>query len=97
MAQFDSGETIVCSITVKDSAAALQDPATSMNIIIKHIGSNGVILSTPITSTAMTKDSTGTYHYDAATSSLAVGTYRVIYTATDGTRITIVTDTFQLV
>ena len=97
MANFEVGEHVICSITVKDADGDLQDAATSMSIVVEHIGSNGSLISTPITSTSMTKDSTGTYHYDAATATLSKGTYRITYTATDGSRITIQTDTFQLV
>ena len=88
---FQKGETIICSITVKDGAT-LTDPATSMNISI-YDPQGGINIS----STAMTKDSTGTYHYDYATASLTLmGVYSVVYTATDGTRITIEKETFSL-
>uniref|UniRef100_A0A6M3J8Y1 Uncharacterized protein n=1 Tax=viral metagenome TaxID=1070528 RepID=A0A6M3J8Y1_9ZZZZ len=94
MVSFDIGETIICSITVKDSAGALQDPATSMNIVINRVPPNYV--ANIVSSTAMTKDSTGTYHYDFASAGKDNGKYEAVYTATDGTRITIEKDTFEL-
>jgi len=87
---YNVGETVICSITVKDSDGNLSDPATSMNIQIQ--GPGGVAVS----STAMTKDSTGTYHYDFNTSGQGAGDYTITYTATDGTRVSIQTDTFHL-
>jgi len=92
MSVFDCGETIICSIEVKDDDGVLKDPATSMNIVITD-PQNGEVVA----STAMTKDSTGKYHYDYATVSATLhGAYTAKYTATDGTRITIEKDTFSL-
>ncbi len=90
---FQKGETVICSITVKDSDDSLKNVATSMNIAIDQIGPQ---YSNQVSSTSMTNDGTGKYHHDCATSSMTVGIYKVIYTATDETRITIVTDTFKL-
>jgi len=90
---FEAGETVVCSITVKDSDGTLTDPATSMNISAEQISPYSAVLS----STSMTKDSTGTYHYDLQTSTFAIGNYKVIYTATNSSRITKHTDTFNLI
>ena len=95
MANFEVGETVICSITTKDKNGALQDAATSMNIVIDRLSPN--YLADIISSTAMTKDSTGTYHYDFASASKAEGKYKITYTATDGTRITKQTDTFDLI
>jgi len=91
---YDLGEVVICSITVKNSSGTLTDPATSMNIVIDRKSPN--YEANIVSSTAMTKDSTGTYHYDFATASKEVGTHEVIFTATDGTRITIEKDTFVL-
>lgn len=89
---FQRAETVVCSILVKTTAGVLVDPATSMKIDITNPVGTSVV-----TATAMTKDSTGTYHYDYQPASDAVlGTYNVKYTATDGTRITIQRDNFSL-
>ena len=90
---FQIGETVICSITVKDADGTLQDAATTMNIVIEQITPQFRSL---VASTAMTNDSTGTYHYDAATSSAARGGYLITYTATDGARVTIEPDTFTL-
>ena len=91
MAKFDIGETVICACEVKDDAGAYKDPATSMNIEI--LNQNGVTI---IASTAMTKDAVGKYHYDYNSANAAAGGYKVIYTATDGTRKTIEKDTFRL-
>ena len=90
---FDIGETVICSVEVKNDAGTLVDPSTSMQIAIDWISPN---FSNIITATNMTKDSTGKYHYDFATAGKQGGTYRVAYIATDGTRITIERETFKL-
>ena len=89
--KFQKTETVVCSTTTK-SGSTLTTPATSMNIIITNPTGTEVV-----TSTAMTEDSTGLHHYDyTPASSVASGTYDVQYKATDGTRITIQKDEFDL-
>ena len=90
---FQIGETVICSITVRDENGDLQDAATTMNIVVEQITPQFRSL---ITSTAMDNDSTGTYHYDFATSSAMRGGYLITYTATDGSRVTIEPDTFTL-
>ncbi len=89
---FQKGETVICSITVKDAGGELQNAATSMKI--------EVYLKAPYSSflaaTSMDNDSTGTYHYDVNTSTFTGGTYKIIYTAVDGTRTSIETDEFIL-
>ena len=87
------GETLILSVTVKDKDGELKDPATSMNIEISQIAPS---VANIISSTAMTKDSIGKYHYDFASVSKPPGDYVAKYTATDGTRITIEKDKFQL-
>ena len=94
MANFDTGETVICSITVKDASGDLQDAATTMKIEIKVVAP---IFSTIVSSTNMTNDSTGTYHYDYTSTGAARGDYEITYTATDGSRITKEVDTFSLV
>ena len=91
---FNIGDTIICNRNIKNAAGTLTDPATSMNIAINRTDAT---LEGIVSSTAMTKDSTGTYHYDFASSGKFAGGYEVVYTATDGTRITITKDTFSLV
>ena len=90
---YDIGETIICSVEVKNDAGTLVDPATSMNIVIDQITPQ---YANKVTSTGMTQDSTGKYHYDCQTASYLPGGYTITYTATDGTRITIKKDTFAL-
>lgn len=93
MANYEVGETVICSITVKDSSGTAQDPATSMNIVIKRRATGATVVA----SVAMTDDAgDGAYHYDCATSGFDTGDYDIIYTATDGTRVTIQTDSFHL-
>ena len=93
MAKFDIGETVICSCEVKTDAGVLTDPATSMTVTINQTSPVGKAV---ITVTAMTKDSAGKYHYDFQTTTVSSGNYEVIYTATDGTRITIEKDSFSL-
>lgn len=88
MAVFQVGETIICSITVKDSAETLTDPATSMTISI-YDSSNGV----DVNNASMAKDSTGKYHYDYTLIGMR-GWYKVVYKAQDGARATINKDQF---
>ncbi len=90
---YNIGETVICSITVKNSAGTLVDPATSMNIVVTQLTP---VYGTKVTSTAMTKDSTGTYHYDCQTAGYTQGQYETEYIATDGSRITRTKDTFTL-
>ena len=92
MANFDIGETVICSIEVKDDAGAYKDPATSMQISIFDPINNAVV-----DNQAMTKDAVGKYHYDyTSPSTVRAGKYTVKFVATDGTRITINKDSFNL-
>jgi len=89
---FQGAETIVCSIQVKNASSVLANPATSMNVEI--VGPTG---TTIVTSTPMTNDGVGLYHYDhQPAADAAKGRYYVRYTATDGTRVTIEDDSFLL-
>ncbi len=92
MAIFQIGETVICSITVKDEDGDLQDAATSMSITVLLHRNDSALQA----STAMGNDGTGLYHKDIATSSAEKGLHDVFYTAVDGTRTTIQTDTFTL-
>lgn len=92
MKTFQRPETVICSITVKTAAGVLTDPDTSMTITITD--TNGTV---KVNASAMTKDSTGTYHYDYTPASDAtLGRYTIKYTATDGTRVTNQLDDFYL-
>ena len=88
---FDIGETVICSCEVTDDAGAYKDPFTSMKITITDM--QGSVKANAVD---MTKDSVGKYHYDCQTSGYMKGVYSVVYTATDGTRITMEKETFQL-
>ncbi len=91
MANFVNGETVICSCTVKNSSGTLADPSTSMKITIDLVGVNSVVVN----DVAMTKDSTGTYHYDYL--STMRGQFSVKFKATDGARISIGADTFTVI
>ena len=91
MANFDIGETVICSCEVKDSAGAYKDPATSMKITITD--KNYVV---KVNNVDMTKDAVGKYHYDCQTAGYIDGKYVVEYKATDGSRISIQKETFIL-
>jgi len=91
METFKSGETIICSITVKDEDGALQDAATTMKVAIELNGAEIVA------ATGMENDGTGLYHYDYDSDGADYGTYDVTYVATDGERISMQTDKFKLV
>ena len=88
---FDIGETVICSIEVKDDAGAYKDPATSMKITITDKHKN-----IKVDNVAMTPDDVGKYHYDCQTAGYVDGKYTIQYTATDGTRITIQKESFNL-
>lgn len=88
---FDVGETVICSIEIKDDNGDYKDPATSMKITISN-SKNG----DGVENVDMTPDTTGKYHYDCQTAGYIDGKYTVEYTATDGARITIQRDTFEL-
>jgi len=82
MADFKIGETVICSIEIRDTDESLSDPATSTTCTIKDPKG-----ATVVNAGAMTNSSTGKYYRDYTIASGA-GEYRVYYTATDGTRIT---------
>jgi hypothetical protein len=97
---FQRAETVICAIRVATGADVLTQPATSMTITITNPVGTAVN-----TATAMTYDAvpvvvdgvTCNYHYDYQPASDAVlGKYTVLYTATDGTRITNLRDYFIL-
>lgn len=91
MAKFDIGETLICSCEVKNSSGVYYDPSTSMKITITDNFN-----AKKVDAVAMTKDSTGKYHYDCQTSGYDDGIYKVKYIATDGSRISIEKQDFSL-
>jgi hypothetical protein len=91
MAAFDIGETVICKCEVTDEDGVKKDPTTSMKITITD--QQGSI---KVDDAAMIKDATGEYHYDCQTANYNKGLYSVVYTATDGSRITIEKEAFSL-
>jgi len=75
---FENGETVICSCTVKNGST-LTDPDTSMKITITDPDGTAAVDSKD-----MTKDSTGTYHYDYTVTKS--GIYTVLYVAVNGTK-----------
>ena len=91
MANFDIGETVIASCEVKDDDGAYKDPATSMKIRITD--KFDVV---KVDNVDMTKDAIGKYHYDCQTEGYVDGKYVIKYVATDGSRITIEKESFNL-
>ena len=89
MAAFHIGETVICSVEVREDGV-LKSPATSMQIEITGP-------SVVVTLTSMgAPDSVGKYHYDFPTATQSPGPYKVKFVATDSTRVSIGIDTFTL-
>ena len=91
MKVFDIGETVICSIEIRDSGGVLKDPAISVRVEGYNKNRDGVVASTQ-----MTQDATGKYHYDLATANIPEGLYTLKCTAIDGSRITILKVSFML-
>ena len=91
MSSFDIGETVICSLEVKDDNGDYKDPSTSMKITITD--KFNVV---KVNNVAMTKDAIGKYHYDCQTTDYVDGKYVIKYVATDGSRITIEKESFNL-
>ena len=91
MSSFDIGETVIVLCEVRDDGGAYKDPATSMKITITD--KFNVV---KVNNVDMTKDAIGKYHYDCQTEGYVDGKYVIKYVATDGTRITIQKESFNL-
>ena len=92
--KFDVGETVICSVEIKDDTGAYKNPSNDTHHTkIKVTDKNGVV---KVALTEMTNDSVGKYHYDCQTAGYIDGKFKVEYEATDGTRITIEKQTFEL-
>lgn len=89
MKSYEINETAVCYIEVRKSSA-LYDPATSMQVTIYKPDGTAESIA------AMTKESAGVYSYDYQTAGKPNGKYKVLYKATDGTKITTAKDYFML-
>lgn len=89
---FQRTETVVCSLTIKDSTGTLVDPDTSIKVTVTDPDGTAVV-----DDQAMSKDDTGTYHYDYTPDSDAdLGPYVVRYKTVDAGRTTIVKTDFRL-
>ena len=84
------GEATKRKIEVKTAAGVLEDPTTMTISIWKPDGTLN------IDTVAMTNDSTGKFHY-WYTISDQVGTYKILYEATTGGKISKQRDTFEAV
>jgi len=92
MTKYQRGETVVCSLTVRDTSGDLADPDTSIQVRITD--GRGVVL---VPFTDMTNDSTGRYHYDfGSTAAHAVGLYAIRYRTVNAGRTTIIDEYFEL-
>ena len=90
---YNRGETIICSVVITNSSGVDTDPDTSITIAITDPNKNVEVAEV----TMGTKDSTGHYHYDwASTTSNTKGNYTVLYKAVDGTRTSITNATIEL-
>lgn len=90
MMKFQVGETVVLKATIKKSGA-LYDPATSVKVLV-YLQSS----ITALVDTEVTKETTGVYPYDLATTNYAADKYRFRFVATDGTKITKKDGAFEL-
>jgi len=88
---YHKGETVICSITVKDSNGIPKDPDTSVLVTIKDPLENKVVENQE-----MNNSSLGNYYYDFQTSNCVGGRYFITYKIKDGTRTSIEKDEFLL-
>lgn len=84
------GESTKRKIEVKTAAGVLDDPTTMTISIWKPDG------TLDIDAVAMTNDSTGVYHYWYTVSD-QVGTYKILYEATTGGKVSKQRDEFEAV
>lgn len=84
------GEATKRKIEVKTAAGALEDPTTMVISIWKPDG------TLDIDAVAMTNDGTGLFHY-WYTISDQVGTYKILYEATTGGKVSKQRDEFEVV
>lgn len=94
MVTFDIGETVICSIGIKNEQGNFKNPSDdTQHIKITITDKQGV---KKVEDVVMINDDIGKYHYDCQTIGWKNGNYVVSYKAVNGTRITIEKDTFQL-
>ena len=100
MKTFQRAETVICGAAVKNAAGTLTQPATSMMVTVTDPAATVVVDAAAMTyraSPVTVDDVSCNYTYDyAPAADAAKGIYRVRYTATDGTRVTIQDDSFVL-
>ena len=84
------GESTKRKIEVRTAAGALEDPTTMVISIWKPDG------TLDVDGVAMTNDSTGVFHY-WYTISDQVGTYKILYEATTGGKVSKQRDEFEVV
>lgn len=84
------GEATKRKIEVKTAAGVLDDPTTMVISIWKPDG------TLDIDAVAMTNDSTGVFHYWYTVSD-QVGTYKILYEATTGGKVSKQRDEFEVV
>jgi len=94
MDEYHKGETIICEIEDRDTKTGeLVDPATSLTLLITD-NRNGK----EVNNQDMVPDSTGKYHYDYTIPATAMGgVYKIVYTDTDGARISKGLDQFKVI
>ena len=90
MNNFDLGETVICSVEIRNESGVLVDP-TLITITISDSGNAKVV-----DAQVMTKDGVGKYHWDYIPT-VKIGTYIIKYVATDGSRFSIQKDNFTVV
>lgn len=89
--EFQRLGTVEIGLTIKHDTVSV-DPATSILVTVTDPAGTSVV-----TAQAMTKDSTGTYHYNYTIAADAVlGWYRARVTATDGAVVTIQDESFEV-
>jgi len=92
MSDFYKGETVSFSVEIrKQSDESLFDPS-SISITIDNMKTAGDI---KVNDQAMTKDSIGVYSYDWTSDE--TGTYKVMYKAMDGSKVTYKKDSFKII
>lgn len=89
MANFLVGETAICSVEVRNQNNVLVNPISVTITISTRTGTK------VNNATMLPPDSTGKYHYDYFATER--GTFSVIFTATDGSRVSKTTDNFKVV
>lgn len=86
--RYKRGTAIRLQNTIRDADGALYDPSTSISVELFDSDGNTVL-----SSTAMTKDSTGSYYYDWQSEvSNPLGYYQQVCTSVDGTKTSVDVD-----